>query len=172
MAHTENHGTGPARGPADGTDINIPAVLGFLVFLAISFLLTNLALYGMYRGLDVYDEKQQTMNQHQESGVAESKSLGITQAESNSRIIQRIQNTYSLKDGPRLQVDDVRDLDEMHRSEEPKLNGYHWVNQSQNVVQIPVGQAMEILVKRGLPNVPATKPATAAPAAATPVKAK
>ena len=165
MAHTENHGTSPTRGPADGTDINIPAVLGFLAFLAISFILTNLVLYGMYRGLDVYDEKQQTMNQHQESGVSESKSMGITQAESNTQIIQRIQNTYSLKDGPRLQVDDVRDLDEMHRSEEPKLNGYHWVNQNQDVVQIPVEQAMEILVKRGLPYVPAQKPAATTAAA-------
>ena len=162
MAHTENHGTGPSRGPADGTDINITAVMGFLVFLAISFVITNLVLYGMYRGLDVYDEKQQTMNQHQESGVAESKSMGITQAENTTQIIQRIQNTYSVKDGPRLQVDDVRDLDEMHRAEEPRLNGYHWINQSQNVVQIPVEQAMDILVKRGLPNVPSPKPAAAA----------
>ena len=166
MAHTENHGTGPTRGPADGTDIHIGAVLGFLIFLAISFVLTNLALYGMYRGLDVYDEKQQTMNQHQESGVADSKSLGITQAESIKQSMQRIQNTYSPKDGPRLQVDDERDLEEMHRSEEPKLEGYHWVNQSQSVVQIPVDQAMEILVKRGLPYVPAQKPVAPAVAAA------
>jgi len=167
MAHTEPHNTKNGRGPADGTDINMPAVVGFLAFLVVSFVIVNAFLYGMYRGMDMVDEKTHPMSQHQDSGIV--KPMGITQAENTDAVIKRIQNTYSPKDGPRLQVDDERDLLEMHRMEEPKLHGYVWVNKDQHVVQIPVERAMEILVQRGLPNVPAAKPA--APAPAVPAKA-
>lgn len=170
MAHTENKNMNHGRGPADGTDINIPAVAGFLGFLVVSFVIVNTFLYGLYRGMDTFDEKSHPMAQHQDSKIA--KPMGITQAEDNMQIIQRIQNTYSLKDGPRLQVDDERDLKEMHRQEAPKLEEYNWVNKEQHVVQIPVDRAMELLVKRGLPYVPAAKPSAPVPVVAPVAKAK
>jgi len=164
MDHTENKGLKSMI--SDGTDLNITAVAGFLIFLFVSGVLVNLVLYGMYRGLDAWEEKQAAaphpMAQHQLSGSAPSKSMGITQAEDNKRVIERIQGTYSVKDGPRLQVDDERDLNEMHRMEEPKLTEYMWVNKQQGVVQIPVDQAMKVIVQRGLPNVPSLKPAAVA----------
>jgi|GEM_PF-5982384 len=161
MAHTDESNTKFGRGPYDGSDINIPAVAGFLVFLVVSFVLVNIFLYGMYRGMDTFAEKSHPMAQHQDSQVA--KPMGITQAEDSKQIIQRIQNTYSLKDGPRLQVDDERDLNEMLRQEKPRLEEYNWINKEQHVVQIPVEHAMELLVQRGLPYVPAAKPAAPVP---------
>jgi hypothetical protein len=170
MAHTEHKPMNNGRGPADGTDINIAAVVGFLGFLVVSFVIVNAFLYGMYRGMDTFDEKSHPMAQHQDSQIA--KPMGITQAEDSKQVIQRIQNTYSLKDGPRLQVDDERDLNEMLREEKPRLEEYNWVNKEQHVVQIPVEHAMVLLVQRGLPYVPAAKPTAPVPAVPPAAKAK
>jgi hypothetical protein len=52
---------------------------------------------------------------------------------------------------PRLLVDEPKTLTQYRADEDKVVNGYGWVDQSKGVVRIPVDQAMDLLVKRGLP---------------------
>src|SRR5207248_3444649 len=52
---------------------------------------------------------------------------------------------------PRLQPDPVTDLNKFRAQEEEILNSYGWVDESQGVAHIPIEQAIDVLVKRGLP---------------------
>jgi hypothetical protein len=52
---------------------------------------------------------------------------------------------------PRLQVNAPAELQQMQQQEEEMLKSYGWVNKNAGTVRIPIGQAMEILAKRGLP---------------------
>ena len=75
---------------------------------------------------------------------------------------------------PRLQTLPFADIETLRAEESQILASYGWVDKKAGVVRIPVDQAMEILLKRGLPvaedaghGVPRPAPAaTAAPAAA------
>lgn len=52
---------------------------------------------------------------------------------------------------PRLQIAPREDLQTMRAEEEAMLNQYGWVDRQEQRVRIPVEQAMQILVQRGLP---------------------
>lgn len=52
---------------------------------------------------------------------------------------------------PQLLPNEPRGLAEFRAEEAKVLNGYGWVDQSKGVVRIPVNQAMDLLVKRGVP---------------------
>jgi hypothetical protein len=52
---------------------------------------------------------------------------------------------------PQLLIDEPKTLAEIRAGEEKILKGYGWVDQQKGVVRIPVEQAMDLLVKRGLP---------------------
>src|SRR5690349_15509335 len=51
---------------------------------------------------------------------------------------------------PRLQSAPITDLKEMRAAEDKILNGYGWVDQPKGLARIPIGQAMDLLVQRGL----------------------
>lgn len=52
---------------------------------------------------------------------------------------------------PRLQVSAPADLETFRAREEAELNSYGWINKSSGVVRLPIDQAMELLLKKGLP---------------------
>jgi len=52
---------------------------------------------------------------------------------------------------PRLQVDPLHDLAELHASEDALLESYGWVDRSVGVVRIPIERALELTAERGLP---------------------
>jgi hypothetical protein len=53
---------------------------------------------------------------------------------------------------PQLQMDDGnQDVVDLHDREDLLLDHYTWVNQQQDTVRIPIGQAMQIIAQRGLP---------------------
>jgi hypothetical protein len=52
---------------------------------------------------------------------------------------------------PRLQRLPFVDIEKLRSEEDAALNGYGWVDQEKGIVHIPIRDAMEILVKRGLP---------------------
>jgi hypothetical protein len=60
---------------------------------------------------------------------------------------------------PQLQTTPRLDLEAIREAEERTLRSYGWVDQSKGVVRVPIDQAMDLLVKRGLPT------RTSAPAA-------
>ncbi len=52
---------------------------------------------------------------------------------------------------PRLQPDPIEDLNSLRASEHNLLNDYGWVDPKAGVVRIPIDQAMQLMVQRGLP---------------------
>jgi hypothetical protein len=52
---------------------------------------------------------------------------------------------------PRLQAFPARDLAAMRAAEQQLLDGYAWVDREAGIVSIPIEEAMERVVARGLP---------------------
>lgn len=71
---------------------------------------------------------------------------------------------------PRLQSTPVQDLASMRAAEEKILRGYAWIDPDQGIVRIPVDQAMDLLVRRGLPARPAAVPPPPATAVSVPTE--
>lgn len=55
---------------------------------------------------------------------------------------------------PRLQTDPQGDLQNFRTAEDKRLNTYYWINKSQGLVHIPIGQAMRKLATAGIPGFP------------------
>lgn len=161
------------------TDINVKAIIGFLVVLALFAVLTHVALWGMYIYLDRVAEKrnegvttpiQEQVEAARRPQVPERKSaqggqLGIRRAETARDTLDRLQAVFPT---PRLQDDAVRDLNMMRNAEDKLLNHYSWIDKNSGAVRIPVSRAIVVLAERGLPTVPGETPAKAGtrPAAA------
>lgn len=160
------------------SDINIKAIVGFALFLAVGGLVAHVSLWGMYVYLDKMAEKRnagsmtpvQMQMQAQRPQSTEAKppgKEGEKHAETSKEVLQRLEATFP---SPRLQDDDVRDMNMLRANEEKSLNHYVWLDKNTGAVRIPVSRAMELIAERGLPSVanetPQTKPAAkpAAPA--------
>jgi hypothetical protein len=52
---------------------------------------------------------------------------------------------------PRLQTNPRQDLRNMRKEEDDILGSYGWVDRNDGVVRIPIGEAMKLVVERGLP---------------------
>jgi len=63
---------------------------------------------------------------------------------------------------PSLQVDDVADMHEYRETATAQLNSYGYIDKKAGVVHIPIGVAMDIVAKQGLP----TRPQAVVPSAA------
>ena len=61
------------------------------------------------------------------------------------------ETTMETKAVPHLQLQPEVDLKRFRASEEEELNSYGWVNRTAGVVRIPIAQAMDLLLQRGLP---------------------
>ena len=59
--------------------------------------------------------------------------------------------------GPRLQTDAEGDLRRFRAEEEKRLNSFYWVDKSQGIVHIPIGDAMRKLAVTGIPGFPKDK---------------
>lgn len=73
---------------------------------------------------------------------------------------------------PRLQTDPKLDLANLRAAEAEILNGYGWVDRNNNVVRIPIAEAMKLTLQRGLPARDPAAAATPAAAPATPAQGK
>jgi len=50
---------------------------------------------------------------------------------------------------PRLQIDDAADLAKFEKEQQAQIDGYAWVDRSQDIIRIPVDRAMAIVVAKG-----------------------
>jgi hypothetical protein len=58
--------------------------------------------------------------------------------------------TVQLPPEPRLQRSPARDWQEMKAQAEGELNSYGWVDKQKQIVSIPIDQAMDLVVQRGI----------------------
>jgi hypothetical protein len=136
------------------SDVNIKAILGFGLFLAVSGVIIHIALYGLYMFFDHVAEKQ---NPPQNPMVQYEKKPNdnTMSAESQAETAKRLNRTFGGNAlNPMLQVDDVHDMDMLRRAQDTQISEYQYTNKGTGSVRIPVDRAMELIVERGLPNVP------------------
>jgi hypothetical protein len=50
---------------------------------------------------------------------------------------------------PRLQIDDAADLAKFDQEQQAQIDGYAWVDRSQDIIQIPIDRAMAIVAAKG-----------------------
>lgn len=76
-----------------------------------------------------------------------------------AREAQRVMPAFPLAAGqenrlppePRLQTNPRQDMRDLRRAEDAVLSSYGWVDKKAGVARIPIGEAMKLTVKRGLP---------------------
>jgi hypothetical protein len=155
----------------EGSDVNIKAIVGSGVFLVICGIIIHFVLYGFYKVLDHEMEKQ---NPPANPMVKVERPAGAStmSAETAEETAKRLNRTFGGNAlNPMLQVDDVRDMDAMRKAQNAQIDQYQWMNKDTGSVRIPVERAMDLIVERGLPNVPmlpAGKQAAAGKAANAP----
>lgn len=119
----------------DRTDLSARAIVGFLIFLAISGVIMHLVLWGVYKNFA--------------KGYMASSPTANPIASSTRQLPQG--DPVRAFPPPRLQPDPVADLNKFRISEEEILNSYGWVDQNAGIARVPIRQAMRALVQQGLP---------------------
>jgi hypothetical protein len=170
--HTQSHGERVGLG-VETSDVNFRAILMFLVALTVVAILVHLALwllFGLFEGQlaksdpkapAIVNEMTQRRENQKKSGL-EALAQGPGHVNLPRDINERQQIEESLRTTfpePRLQYDDVKDVTDMRRMENEKLNNYGWADQQRGIVRIPIQRAMQILAERGLPSGSAPPPA-------------
>ena len=144
-------------------DISITGVVAFVVALGFCGIVLFVVLYGVFhfanRYADLQDRKdlrdpwvraeseridQGAKNlRTPENKALEPGSMQMADAESRIRVSRFPQ--------PRLQTDDARDLAVMREAEDVYLNQYFVLDKNSGKVNIPITEAMQAVIKKGLP---------------------
>jgi hypothetical protein len=136
----------------DRTDMSAKAIVGFLIALAIAGVLMHLSLWAVYKYLTASERAQAPL-----AGPIQSSTRQLPQGDP--------ERTFP---APRLQSDDVADMNKFSISEEEVLTTYGPSNQTAGADHIPIEQAMQIIAKQGLPTRPQPPDNAAAEAAQSP----
>jgi len=110
----------------ESRDANAGGVFKFLVALGIVLIVAGLVCWGMFRYFAAHD---------------------VDQAASDSPFA----DTRQLPLGPQLQVNPREDWLKFRAEQEQALETYAWENRTAGTVRVPIEEAMELLVKKGLP---------------------
>ncbi len=119
-------------------DANTGGVFNFMVALGIVLVVIGLVCWGMFRYFSVHDVGQPASD----SPFADTRQLPL---------------------GPQLQVHPREDWLKFREDQQQALETYAWENRSAGTVRVPIEEAMELLVKKGLPvqGAPEAQPADA-----------
>jgi len=129
----------PATGSGYETrDANTGGVFKFLVALAVVLVAAALVCWGLFRYFSAH---------------------AVEQAASDSPFA----DTRQLPLGPQLQVNPRVDWMKFREEQERALETYAWENRTTEIVRVPIEEAMELLLKKGLPvqGTPDTQPSVA-----------
>jgi hypothetical protein len=120
-------------------DANTTGVFRFLIALAIVLVASGLVCWGMFRVFTAHM---------------------MTPAATDSPFA----DTRQLPLGPQLQVNPREDYLRFREDQQKSLETLAWENRSAGIARVPIEEAMELLVKKGVPvqgqGAPETKPGT------------
>jgi hypothetical protein len=136
-------------------DLSTRGVFAFMIGLAVVGFVIYFILVGMYKKLDDIQRSQ----------MATASPL-VTSKSTMSRVVTQNDMDKAFKDNgaPMLEVTEGVDLQKDLVNQENRLNSYGWVDENAGVAHIPIEHAMDLIVQRGLPVLPADGP----PGSATP----
>ena len=112
------------------SDINVRAILWFVGILAGITIAIQIAMVGMFKGLNWYEAR----NQAYVSPLAR----------------QTPAQTADFRE-PRLQTTPWTDLRTFRADQQKTLDSYGWVDEKLGIARIPIARAKELLLQRGLP---------------------
>jgi hypothetical protein len=150
----------------DTSDLSIRGIIIFGISLALSGVAAFLLVLGFYWGLQKWEKDHQPpttvmedqLRDQREALSETSERTPVPQGEESIKPAPDWYGRGKMEDhlnrtfpGPRLQYDDEYDMSLFRSSEEQRLNSTG--KDSSGAVHIPVNQAMELLVQRGLPQV-------------------
>lgn len=134
-AHAHPHGslTNPEVAH-EHSDISIRAIVWFLAMLVVIVVVTDVAMWGLFKGLDKIEQ-------------------------SNDPFVTPLAAPAGqLPPEPRLQTTPWQDLKQFRADEMKQIHGYGWVDQRAGVGHVPIERAKELLLQRGLPSRPNPSP--------------
>jgi len=139
----KSHNTVPPNPGYETRDANIGGVYNFLVGMAVVLAVTALVCWGLFRFFSAH---------------------AVDRAATDSPFAA----TRQLPLGPQLQVNPRQDWLKFRDEQERSLETLAWANRSAGTVRVPIEEAMELLVKKGVPveGAPPAPPASANPPAA------
>ena len=109
------------------SDINVRAIVWFVVVLGGVVLSMNLSMWGMFKVLQHFERK----NEPYVTPLA--RPAGEAPPE------------------PRLQTTPWTDLQKFRTEQEHSLHGYGWVDEKLGVAHVPIAKAKEMLLQKGIP---------------------
>lgn len=127
------------------SDLSALGILAFLAGLAIVGLVMHIILAGMFSYLDTYTKRHEQAT----NPLAPATALDLRNPAPS------VANEFPL---PRLETNELGQLNDQRLQEENILNTYGWVDQKAGVAHIPIERAMQLLAQRGLPVAPPNMP--------------
>jgi hypothetical protein len=116
----------PSTAPGYETrDANVGGVLNFLVGLTVGLIITAIVSWGLFRYLSAQPDEPASV-----SPFAETRQLPL---------------------GPQLQVNPRQELLQYREEQGKSLDSYTWENRTTGTVRVPIDEAKELLLKKGLP---------------------
>lgn len=130
-------------------DVNVRGVVTFCFSLALAVLLVTVVLWGLFH---VFSQQAQ----RREPEVSPMFRQGRAQQGFPAPQLQPPPPVPgSPENRERAFITDTVDLQTMQERERYLLNSYGWVDQNAGIVHIPIEQAMDMLIRQGLPTRPA-----------------
>jgi hypothetical protein len=121
------------------SDINVRAIVVFLVVLTVVTVFAGVAMYGLFRFL----ESRAAKFDPPQSPVA----MPATQIPRTTTQSPEFGNAPH----PRLLTNEPAALGKLRDDERKRLETYGWVNESAGVARVPITEAKKLLLQRGLP---------------------
>jgi hypothetical protein len=128
-AHAHRHGSLENVEVAhEHTDISIRGIVWFLVMLVAIVIVTDIAMWGLFKGLDTLEQRNDPF------------------------VTPLAAPAGQLPPEPRLQTTPWQDLRQFRADERKQLDSYGWADQKAGIGHIPIERAKELLLQRGLPS--------------------
>ena len=139
----------------EASDVNTHDVLVFLLSLGVFVAIFFLFVFYMGKVINTQLVKHDGPPSKWNTATAAPHKMGKSMQSVSAMEQQQLQSMTQRFPTPRLQMDDGnQDLVDMHQREDLLLDHYTWVDKQQGVVRIPINQAMELIVEKGLPVAP------------------
>ena len=143
MSHSSHANVPPSTSGVEEDFIDFKGVYGFAIGLAVVTIIAHLLMLWMFKA-----------------------EVAAVDASNPPRVFPlAVLQDERLPPEPRLQTNPKQDLADLRAADAAVLGGYGWVDRNNQVVRIPVADAMRLTLQRGLPS-RQDAAAAAAPAAA------
>ncbi len=141
MSHSSHAHVPPSTSGVEEDVIDFKGVYGFAIGLAVVTIISHLLMLWMFKA-----------------------EVAAVDAANPPRVYPlAVSQDERLPPEPRLQTNPRQDLADLRAAEAAVLSGYGWVDRNNNIVRLPVTDAMRLTLQRGLPTRQATASAPATP---------